>query len=346
MKEEQQFQEEVGYFNRRLSEILGAEMHEGRTNKILHEVLNYLREVGGKRLRPVLCLLSAEAVGVRGAGGAGSREKREKALTTAVAIELLHNASLVHDDIIDENSVRRKNPSSPAKYGEKRAIVIGDFLLGLSCEMLARCGVPAVVGLVGSAISDVARGQYLEFSLRLKNPEEVTEQTYLEVAGLKTASTFVASTTAGAILGGGSEAEVESLRDYGRNLGVAFQIQDDLLDLCGDPAKTGKPSGLDIKNRERTLLLVHALNHSKPSEKAYLREIFSSGSNFLSDSEAELEIERVREIFLNTGSVDYAIRLSHDFLTAARKSVAGLADSEAKEKLELVAGLAARSSLK
>lgn len=252
--EEKQFQEEVQYFNCKLSEVIEQKM-QWCSNKILYDALNYIKDTGGKRLRPIICLLSAEAVG-------GSREK---ALFTAIAIELLHNASLVHDDIIDGNHVRRRNPSNPARYGEKKAIVIGDFLFGLSCEMLSRCGVPEVVGLVSSAVSDIAMGQYLEFTLRTS--QEATEQSYMEVAELKTASTFMASTEAGAVLGGGSEVEIERLRNYGKYLGIAFQIQDDILDICGDPARTGKPVGLDIKNGERTILIIHALNHSKPSER-------------------------------------------------------------------------------
>ena len=165
---ERQFQEEVRYFNRKLTEVIEQKMRRC-SNKILNDALNYIMATGGKRLRPIICLLSAEAVG-------GSRDK---ALSTAIAIELLHNASLVHDDIIDENSIRRRNPSNPARYGEKRAIVIGDFLFGLSCEMLARCEVPEVVGLVSSAVSDVAMGQYLEFMLRKRNLQEVSESCLL-----------------------------------------------------------------------------------------------------------------------------------------------------------------------
>ncbi len=317
-------QEEVLYFNRKLSEVIEQKMR-GCSNKILYDALNYIRDTGGKRLRPIICLLSAEAVG-------GSRDK---ALFPAVAIELLHNASLVHDDIIDENYIRRKNPSNPARYGEKKAIVIGDFLFGLSCEMLARCGVPEVVGLVSSAVSDIAMGQYLEFTVRLRNLQEVTEQSYMEVAALKTASIFMASTASGAILGCGSESEIENLRNYGKNLGLAFQIQDDVLDICGDPAKTGKPVGLDIKNGERTILLIHALNHLHSSEKEYLIEILSRESIGSSD------IDRVRGIFINSGSINYAIQLSNDLVRGAKKCIEGLEDSKARGKLKFIADFAA-----
>ena len=312
------FQEEVQYFNRRLSAVIDQEL-EGCTNEILYDALSYIKDTEGKRLRPIICLLSAEAVG----------DSREKALSTAIAIELLHNASLVHDDIIDENYIRRKNPSNPARYGEKKAIIIGDLLFGLSCEMLARCGVPEVVCLVSNAVADIAMGQYLEFTLRTL--QDVTEQSYMEVAELKTASTFMASAEAGAILGGGSEVEIEKLRNYGKNLGIAFQIQDDILDICGDPAETGKPVGLDIKNGERTILVIHALNHSENPEKEYITAI-------LSRELGSFDIERVRRILVDAGSIDHALQLSERFVRNARTCIAGLEDLEAKQKLQFIAG--------
>lgn len=313
------FQEEVQYFNHKLSAVIDQEL-EGCNNEILYDALSYIKDTEGKRLRPIICLLSAEAVG-------GSREK---ALFTAIAIELLHNASLVHDDIIDENYIRRKNPSNPARYGEKKAIIIGDLLFGLSCEMLARCGVPEVVGLVSNAVADIAMGQYLEFTLRTL--QDVTEQSYMEVAELKTASTFMASAEAGAVLGGGSEVEIEKLRDYGKNLGIAFQIQDDILDICGDPAETGKPVGLDIKNGERTLLVIHALNHSETPGKEYIKAILSRDSEL-----GSFDIDRVRRILVDAGSIDHALQLSERFVRNARTCIAGLEDSEAKQKLQFIA---------
>jgi geranylgeranyl pyrophosphate synthase len=313
------FQEEVLYFNRKFSEVIEQKL-QGCHNEILYGALSYIKDTGGKRLRPIICYLSAEAVG-------GSREK---ALSTAIAIELIHNASLVHDDIIDDNYIRRKNPSNPAMYGEKTAVIIGDLLLGLSCEMLARCEMPEVVSLVSNAISDTAMGEYLEF--RLRNLQEATEQSYMEVAELKTAATFMASTEAGAMLGGGNKVEIDSLHNYGKSLGIAYQIQDDILDICGETAKTGKPVGLDIKNGERTLLVIHALNHSEYQEKEYIEAILSR------DREpGSFDIDKVREILVNSGSIDYALRLSEGFVRTAINCIAELEDSEAKQKLQFIA---------
>ncbi len=323
---EEQFLEEVQYFNSQLSAVIGQKI-KCESNKILADALNYIRDTGGKRLRPIICILSAEAVG-------GSRDK---AVSTAIAIELLHNATLVHDDVIDENYVRRKNLSNPARYGEKRAIVIGDLLLGLSCEMLGRCGEPEVMRLVTRAISDIAMGQYLEFTLRLRDLTEATEQLYMEIAELKTASAFMASAEAGAILGCGSEIESENLRNYGKSLGIAYQIQDDVLDICGDPEKTGKSVGLDIKNGERTILVIHALNNSSQAEKAYVEEILMKKREAGSS-----EIDRVRGILINSHAINYAITLSNELVQGAKNSIEGLENTEAKRKLQLIADLAAQ----
>ncbi len=312
---------EVEYFNSRLAELI-EERTRSRSNKLLYDALSYIKDTGGKRLRPIICILAAEAVG-------GSREK---ALSTAVAIELLHNATLVHDDIIDENYIRRRTPSNPVRFGAKNAILMGDLLLGFSCELLSECGEPEVVKVVMSALADIALGQYREFSLRLRDLNEVTERAYMEVAELKTASAFMASAEAGAMLGCGSEIELENLRNYGKNLGLAFQIQDDILDICGDPAKTGKPVGLDIKNRERTIIVIHALNHSSNADRAYIEGIMSGGGEVTG-----AEMEHLREIFIHSHSIRYAIALSKGLIMDAKRNLDILEDSEAKYKLHMIA---------
>ncbi len=324
MEDEELLHAEVRYFNCRLSEVIEQRTRSSKSGKILSDALNYIRDTGGKRLRPIICMLAAEAVG-------GSREK---ALSTAIAIELLHNATLAHDDIIDENYIRRRNPSNPARFGAKNAILMGDLLLGFACEMLAECGEPEVVKVVMNALADIALGQYQEFTLRLRDLSEVTERAYMEVVELKTASAFMASAEAGAMLGCGGEIELENLRNYGKNLGVAFQIQDDILDICGDPAKTGKPVGLDIKNRERTILVIHALNHSNDVDRAYIEGIMSGTGEVTSS-----DIERVREIFINSHSIKYAIALSRGLILDAKSNLESLEDTEARYKLQLIADL-------
>ncbi len=321
MRDEELFHAEVHRFNGLMFGLI-EERTRNCKNKILSDALSYIRETGGKRLRPIICLLAAEAVG-------GSRDK---ALSTAIAIELLHNATLIHDDIIDDNYIRRRSPSNPARFGAKNAVLMGDLLLGFSCELLAECGEPEVMRVVMNALSDIALGQYREFTLRLCALDEVTERAYMEVAELKTASAFMASAEAGVMLGCGGGVELENLRNYGRNLGVAFQIQDDILDICGDPAKTGKPVGLDIKNRERTILVIHALKHASCADRAYIEDIMTGKIEA-----GDAEIEHLREIFINTHSIKHAIALSKELLMDAKSNLDSLEDSAAKYKLQLIA---------
>ena len=297
--------EEIEYFENRLSEALAKRGFE--------EALAYVK--GGKRLRPLICILAAEAVG----------GDRERALPAAIAIELIHNASLIHDDVIDENMIRRRAPTAFAKHG-KKAIILGDLLFALSCEMLAKCG-SRVMTLVSRAISDIAVGQYMEFSLR--HAEDVSEDAYFKIAELKTASSFIASAEAGAILGGGSEAEIQQLREFGRMLGIAYQIQDDIIDILGDPdAET--PLGLDIKNGEKTIIVIHALNQASRQEREFILESLSQG---YVDADTLLKI---RELFLKLGSIEYSLNLFDEFVRKSKACLNPLKETASKRKLVLI----------
>ncbi len=313
--------EDLQYFDRKMSEVF-AVMEE---NTMLKECLAYTKNAGGKRIRPLICLLSAESVG-------GSRED---ATDVAISIELLHNASLIHDDIIDNNYIRRMKPSNPAIYGEEKAIIMGDFLFGISCMMLARCKDARVMEIVSRAVSEIAEGEYLSFNLRYS--DEVSESFYLKVISLKTASVFKASAEAGAVLGGGKEEDVLHLRAYGLNLGIAYQIQDDILDIFGDPSTIGKPVGLDIKNGERTILMIHALENAGKEDRDFLMQILSGELPVTED-----HIKRIREIMLSTDSLRYATELAESFVETAKMHVSMMKNThsqkmEARKKLMFIA---------
>lgn len=294
-------EEETEYFESRLSEALRGGFGE---------VLAYVR--GGKRLRPLICILAAEAVG----------GDREDALPAAIAIELVHNASLIHDDIIDENTVRRRAPTAFAEHG-KKAIILGDMLFALSCGMLARCG-SEVMALVSKAVLDIAVGQYMEFSLR--HAENASEDDYIRVAELKTASSFAASAEAGAVLGGGGEAEIRRLREFGRMLGIAYQIQDDVIDILGDPdAET--PPGLDIRNGEKTIVVIHALNRASREEREFILKSLSRGRV---DADTLL---KMRKLLTDLGSIKYSLDLFTEFIEKAKACLDPLEETDAKRRL-------------
>ncbi len=222
----------------------------------------------GKRIRPLLCLLSCNAV----ADGAW-----QQALPMAAAIELLHNFSLIHDDIQDNSPLRRGRPAVWKQWGAAQAINAGDAmftLAHLAPHALAARGVPSDIAL--AALQDFDRtclrltqGQYLDMAFEQR--ERVTIAEYLEMIELKTAALIAAATHAGARLAEGSDGCMAHFYEYGRNLGLAFQIQDDLLGIWGDPALTGKSAASDLEQRKKNLPVVYGLEHSADFASAYAR---------------------------------------------------------------------------
>ncbi len=211
----------------------------------------------GKRLRPMFCLLACAELG----------GDPEDAIPAAAAIELLHNFSLIHDDVEDGDEVRRHRPTVWALWGVPQAINAGDGMFSIAfaaIQRLDRRGVDARITLDALQIFTTAcialtEGQYLDISFERRS--DVTVEEYLRMINGKTAALIDASIAIGAIIGGGTPAQQKSLGHFGRSLGLAFQIQDDILGIWGDPAVTGKAAGNDILRRKKSLPLLYALNH-------------------------------------------------------------------------------------
>lgn len=225
----------------------------------------------GKMVRPTFCLLSCEAVG----------GDRQQALPAAAAIELIHNFTLIHDDIEDGSHVRHGRDTVWRVWGEPQAINAGDgmFVLAhLAVYRLIDVGVPATLALEAARLLDEAclalcEGQHLdlEFETRL----DVGVEEYLTMISGKTAALMSAATAVGALLGSASRGVVNSFREFGRCLGLAFQVQDDVLGIWGDTALTGKPAGDDIAARKKSYPVVHALGHASEEDRRLLRRIYS-----------------------------------------------------------------------
>jgi geranylgeranyl diphosphate synthase type I len=226
----------------------------------------------GKMVRPTLCLLSCEAVG----------GERRQALPAAAAIELTHNFTLIHDDIEDGSHSRHGRDTVWRVWGEAQAINAGDgmFVLAhLALYRLVEVGVPPSLALEAARLLDEAclalcEGQHLdlEFETRL----DVTAEEYLAMISGKTAALMSAATAVGALLGGASQDVVNAFREFGRRLGLAFQVQDDVLGIWGDTAQTGKPAGDDVVARKKSFPVVHALGHASEDDRRWLRRIYSS----------------------------------------------------------------------
>jgi geranylgeranyl diphosphate synthase type II len=233
----------------------------------LYEPVRYILSLGGKRIRPALVIMACDMF----AGDVAS------ALIPAVAIEIFHNFTLLHDDIMDRSERRRGSPTVHVKYNENVAILSGDVMSILASRLMNQAP-GAVLNVVHEVYShtamQVCEGQQMD--MNFEELLSVTEEEYLSMIELKTAVLIAASLKIGAILGGSSQRDAEDLYEFGRNLGIAFQLQDDLLDTYGDPAVMGKNQGTDIVDNKKTFLVIQALESASGTQKeellAWLKE--------------------------------------------------------------------------
>jgi geranylgeranyl diphosphate synthase, type II len=240
----------------------------------LYDAASYMLEAGGKRVRPVLCLMGSELFG----------DLRNDAWKTAAAIELFHNFTLIHDDIMDKAPLRRGNATVHARYNESSALLAGDVMLLKAYEYLNDTD-PVHAGMLVRQMNEVGRqvceGQQLDMDF--EQSAAVTLSSYLNMIGLKTAVLLAASLRMGALITGASESDQLHLYAFGKNLGMSFQVQDDWLDAFGDPATFGKKAGGDIVQNKKTFLLVKALESAGPVQKEeILRLLEYSGEDKVS----------------------------------------------------------------
>ncbi|MDI6708259.1 MAG: polyprenyl synthetase family protein [Candidatus Thermoplasmatota archaeon] len=290
----------------------------------LYNAAKWLIKAGGKRLRPVLALLSCEAVG----------GKKENALPFAVALELVHNFTLIHDDIMDKDEFRRGVKTTHIVFGESTAINAGDALFALAFETLSSLEiddkkVKELVAEFSKTIRELAEGQQLD--LNFEKRKVVTPKEYFKMVELKTSRLFELATKGGAVIGNGSKAQIEALAQYGKYLGLGFQIWDDFLGVAGDPKKTGKPVGNDLRTGKKTLIIAHGISKLKGKDRKYLLKI-------LGDEKAtKVEVERAIELLKEISSLDYARDVAITFASRAKQALNAISASEAKAALELIA---------
>lgn len=289
----------------------------------LHDASKHLIKAGGKKIRPALVLLTAEAVG----------GNIEGAYKTAAAVELIHTFSLIHDDIMDEDEMRRGMPSVHTIWGEPMAILAGDILFSLAFELVAQTHsddippnrVVQALNTVVDACIKICEGQ--AFDMSFEGKLDVKESEYLNMIYKKTAALIAAATKAGAIMGGGSEQQVLAMTEYGRLIGMVFQIQDDYLDVVSDEKQLGKPVGSDIVEGKMTLMVVHTLSVASTEDK---EELISILNNHSEDTE---NVKKAIDIFDKYGSIKYAHDIAQDNVKNAKKQLDAVEDSPAKEAL-------------
>ena len=266
----------------------------------LYAANNYFLKMGGKRVRPVLCLMGNELFD----------DIKPDAWEVAYAVELFHNFTLIHDDIMDKAPLRRGMETVHKKYGESTAILAGDVMQVAAYEHLNKIHTTflhQVLGLFNTTARQVCEGQQIDMDF--ENQEAVAHDEYLKMIELKTSVLLAASLKMGAILGGAGERNQNLLYEFGRKLGLAFQVQDDYLDAFGDPDKFGKQVGGDILSNKKTFLLIHALETASSSQRKELKDLIKQNPDD--------KVEKVLQLFRDCKVDDWALQLKNKFLDMA-----------------------------
>ena len=274
----------------------------------LYEPGEYFLSIGGKRIRPILCVLGNELFS----------EITEDAWSLATAIELFHNFTLIHDDMMDAAALRRGMQTVHTKYGDNTALLTGDVMLIRAYEKLQNINpayLPKILSLFNTTAREVCEGQQLDMDFE-KMPS-VTLDAYIHMITLKTSVLLAASLEMGAILGGATPGNCKHLYEFGKNLGIAFQIQDDYLDAFGDPEKFGKEVGGDIRQNKKTFLLLHALEVATPDQRSKLDTLLASNGPD--------KVPQVMDIFKACNVGAWAIELKEKYLQMALANLEDIA---------------------
>jgi octaprenyl-diphosphate synthase len=283
------------------------------------ELARYLIDAGGKRLRPMLTVAAALLFG---------RSNGEH-VNFAGAVEFLHNATLLHDDVVDESDMRRGRPAARMVWGNQASVLVGDFLLGQAFMMMVETKNIPALEVIAKASTIIAEGEV--FQLSKTGDLATTPEDYDEVIGAKTATLFEAATEVGAMAGGADAAGRAALRDYGRELGMAFQLVDDVLDYRGEAGTMGKNAGDDLREGKMTLPVILALSEANPAE----REIITSSLGRADANETVLQ--QVVAIMNRHGTLTRTIEKAEGHVGRAREALAPLPASEMKTLLSDIA---------
>jgi len=287
---------------------------------LVSQIANYIIASGGKRMRPALLLLCAKALGYEGA--------RHHDL--AAVVEFIHTATLLHDDVVDESSLRRGKNTANAEFGNAASVLVGDFLYSRAFQMMVGVGSMRVMEVLAEATNVIAEGEVLQLMNCHNADVEIGD--YLCVIRFKTAKLFEASARLGAILGESPKAVEDAMADYGMHLGTAFQIIDDVLDYSGDEAEIGKALGDDLAEGKPTLPLIHVIRHGSADQAALVREALAQGGR-----------EKFGEILIavqESGALQAARDAAMHEAAQARHALRELPDSRFRQALLELVGFA------
>ena len=271
---------------------------------LIEKMSNHHLSSGGKRLRALLTLETAKLTGYKG---------QNRDINLAACVELIHSATLLHDDVIDKSELRRGVKTTNSIWGNQSSILVGDYLLSRCFEMMVEDGDLEVLKLLSSTSAKIAQGEVLQ--LQHKGEADLLEETYIEIINLKTASLFSAATKTGACLSGSNEKEKKALESYGRNLGLAFQIADDALDYYAKEKLFGKEIGKDFFEGKVTLPLITIFQKGNDEEKSFLNEILKKENRTEEDfSETLPLIYKYKAVEATFKKAEYFVNVSFDAL--------------------------------
>lgn len=293
--------------------------HEELTSDLrcVNTLVKHVSRFRGKMLRPSLVLLAGKATG-------GLRDAHT---TIATVVEMVHMATLVHDDVLDEAELRRKGATINHLRGNEAAVLLGDFLISHSYHLCSSLGSQYASRLIGRTTNQLAEGELLQIDNR--GNFDLDEETYLRIITRKTASLCAACCHLGAWINEASPEQTAALETYGRSLGIAFQIQDDVLDIVGDATTVGKTLGIDVEKGKMTLPLIHFMRSAPAEHRALLRSLLSGNDPDKS--------EQIRNLILPSGSVAFAVNRARQLVDKARAAIAILPPSDAVQTMDLMA---------
>lgn len=287
---------------------------------MVEKIAHYIIESGGKRLRPLLVLLSSRAAGYG----------QDDHLKLAAVIEFLHTATLLHDDVVDTSDMRRGRSTANAKWGNAPSVLVGDFLYARAFEMMVELESLPIMNVLSHATAVIAEGEVMQL-MNVKNPD-LTEEQYMVVIHNKTAMLFEASSHTGALLAGANPEQEAALKDYGKHLGLAFQLVDDVLDYLGDAEAMGKNVGDDLAEGKTTLPLIYAMANGSDEERQLIRQAIRKGG--LDD------LPKVLDIVKASGAIEYTMAKAKEQAQIAKDLLACLPESEHRQSLELLTEVA------
>jgi octaprenyl-diphosphate synthase len=292
---------------------------------LVDQVGHYIVAAGGKRLRPMLVLLAAKSLGYEG----------EDHAKLAAVIELIHTSTLLHDDVVDESSMRRGRETANELFGNQASVLVGDFLYSRSFQMMVEVDNMKVLNILADTTNEVAAGEVLQL-MNINDPK-VSEKAYYQVIERKTAILFAAATQLGAVLCGASAQIEKGLRQYGLQLGIAFQLIDDALDYAADAEEMGKNVGDDLAEGKPTLPLIYALTQSNEEQQKLIRKAIEQGG--LDD------LDEILSIVKSTNAIDYTYQAAEKAVKRAIDALTPLPESQFKTALVELAKLSlARNS--